>query len=34
VIFDRRPEAAPLLDRTRFEEAAIPSGRSVTVLRV
>jgi len=33
VIFDRRPEAAPLLDRTRFEEAATPSGRSVTVLR-
>lgn len=33
VIFDRRPDAAPPPKRIRFEEAATPSGRKVTVLR-
>jgi hypothetical protein len=33
VIFDRRPKAAPIAKRTRFEEATSPSGRTVTVLR-
>ncbi|HBL26962.1 MAG TPA: AAA family ATPase [Acidobacteria bacterium] len=33
-IFDRRPEAAPIEDRTRFEEARTPHrGYAVTVLR-
>jgi hypothetical protein len=33
VLFDRRPKAAPIAKRTRFEEATSPSGRPVTVLR-
>jgi hypothetical protein len=34
VIFDRRPQAAPVPERTtRFESATSPSGRAVTVLR-
>jgi hypothetical protein len=33
VVFDRRPKAAPIAKRTRFEEATSPSGRPVTVLR-
>ncbi|GAA4926380.1 hypothetical protein GCM10023334_032110 [Nonomuraea thailandensis] len=34
VIFDRRPEAPPWQERGAFEQAATPSGRQVTVLRV
>ena len=33
VLFDRRPEAADIPERTRFEQAATPSGRQVTLLR-
>ena len=33
VIFDRREGAAPIDERTRFEEAATPGGRRVTLLR-
>jgi hypothetical protein len=33
VVFDRRPEAPPIAERIRFEEATSPSGRPVTVLR-
>jgi hypothetical protein len=33
VVFDRRPEAAPIAERTRFEQASSPSGRPITVLR-
>jgi hypothetical protein len=33
IVFDRRPEAAPISERTRFEEATSPSGRPITVLR-
>jgi hypothetical protein len=33
VIFDRRAEAEDIETRTRFEEAATPSGRKVTLLR-
>jgi hypothetical protein len=33
VIFDRRPKATPVAERTTFEEATSPSGRPVTVLR-
>jgi hypothetical protein len=33
VIFDARTDAAPVEDRTRFEEAVTSSGRKVTVLR-
>lgn len=33
VIFDRRPDAAPIAERTRFEQATSPSGRPITVLR-
>jgi hypothetical protein len=33
VIFDCRSVAAPIEERTRFEEAQAPSGRKVTVLR-
>ena len=33
VIFDRRPDAPPPEDRTRFEEARTAKGRRVTVLR-
>ncbi|HYH47239.1 MAG TPA: ATP-binding protein, partial [Thermoanaerobaculia bacterium] len=32
-IFDRRPEAAPIAERTRLEETRTPAGRAVTVLR-
>ncbi|MEV4009115.1 ATP-binding protein [Nonomuraea angiospora] len=34
VVFDRRPEAPPWKERGGFEQAATPSGREVTVLRV
>ena len=33
VIFDRRPEAGAIEERTRFEEARTPKGYAVTVLR-
>jgi len=33
VIFDRRPDAAPIHTRTRFESATSPTGRAITVLR-
>jgi hypothetical protein len=33
VVFDRRPDAAPIADRTTFTQATSPSGRPVTVLR-
>jgi AAA domain len=33
VVFDRRPKAAPIAERTRFGEATSPAGRVVTVLR-
>ncbi len=33
VIFDRRPTAAPIADRTHFDTATAPSGRTITVLR-
>jgi len=33
VLFDRRPDAPPVEERTRFEEAVTASGRKVTVLR-
>jgi hypothetical protein len=33
VIFDRRPDAPPVAERTRFDTACTPSGRDVTVLR-
>ncbi|HRI69709.1 MAG TPA: AAA family ATPase [Polyangium sp.] len=33
VIFDRRSEAAEVEERTRFEQATTPSGKSVTLLR-
>jgi hypothetical protein len=33
VVFDRRTVALLVPDRTRFEEAASPSGRAITVLR-
>jgi hypothetical protein len=33
VIFDRRPNASPIADRTRFEQATSPSGRPIIVLR-
>jgi hypothetical protein len=33
VIFDRRPEAAPIAQRTSFEKATSPSRRPITVLR-
>ncbi|WP_188187876.1 AAA family ATPase [Nonomuraea sp. SYSU D8015] len=33
VIFDRRPEAAPMEDRVRFDQDRTPAGRQVTVLR-
>jgi hypothetical protein len=34
VIFDRRQDAPPIEERTRFEEAVTPTGRAVTVLRL
>jgi len=33
VIFDRRPDATPVTQRTRFEKATSPSGRPITILR-
>jgi hypothetical protein len=33
VVFDRRPDAAPLESRTRFEATHTPSGRAVKLLR-
>jgi hypothetical protein len=33
VIFDRRPNAAPVAERTTFEKATSPSSRPITVLR-
>jgi hypothetical protein len=33
VIFDRRPEAAPIAQRVTFEETTSPSGRPIIVLR-
>ena len=33
VIFDRRPDAPPPEERTRFEEARTASGRRIVVLR-
>lgn len=33
VIFDRRPTAAPIADRLRFDVVSTPSGRKVTLLR-
>jgi hypothetical protein len=33
VIFDRRPNAAPIAERTRFEQATSPTGRPITILR-
>jgi hypothetical protein len=33
VVFDRRPEAAPIAERTAFAQATGPSGRPVTALR-
>jgi hypothetical protein len=33
MIFDCRSTAAPIAERTRFEEATSPAGRQVTVLR-
>jgi hypothetical protein len=33
VVFDRRPDAAAIADRTTFHHAATPSGRPVTILR-
>jgi len=33
VVFDRRPDAADLTERTRFEQTTSPAGRAVTLLR-
>jgi hypothetical protein len=33
VIFDRRPSAPPIIERTGFSTATTPSGRTVTLLR-
>src|SRR5215470_16035515 len=33
VLFDRRPQAAPVAERTGFTQATSPSGRAITVLR-
>ncbi|WP_280401349.1 ATP-binding protein [Nocardia carnea] len=33
VIFDRRKEAAPITERTRFSETTSPAGRTLTLLR-
>jgi hypothetical protein len=33
VVFDRRPDAAPITERTRFERATSARGRAVTLLR-
>jgi hypothetical protein len=32
-VFDRRPNAAPLPERTRIEQATSPAGRTITLLR-
>jgi hypothetical protein len=33
VLFDRRPTAAPIAERTAFTEERSPAGRTITVLR-
>lgn len=33
VIFDRRPDAVSITERTRFDQATSPAGRPITVLR-
>jgi hypothetical protein len=33
VIFDRRPNAAPIAERTRFDQTTSPTGRPITILR-
>nr|WP_322760045.1 ATP-binding protein [Frankia sp. Cr2] len=33
VVFDRRPDAAPIAERTTITEVASPSGRTITLLR-
>ena len=33
ILFDRRPQAPPITERTQFEPATSPSGRQITVLR-
>jgi hypothetical protein len=33
ILFDRRPNAAPIPERTQFDKATSPTGRSITVLR-
>ena len=33
IVFDQRPDAPPIADRTRFRTARTPTGRPVTVLR-
>jgi hypothetical protein len=33
IIFDRRPEAAPIHERTQLSEERTPSGRAITLLR-
>jgi hypothetical protein len=33
VVFDRRPAAPPIAERTRFAEASTPAGRAATILR-
>lgn len=33
VIFDRRPEAAPIYERTIITQAQSPAGRTITVIR-
>ncbi|WP_327591610.1 hypothetical protein [Streptomyces chartreusis] len=34
VVFDTRPQAAPVHEHTALSEQTAPSGRSVTLLRV
>jgi hypothetical protein len=33
IIFDRRPDAAPIAERTRFDQTTSPAGRPITILR-
>ncbi|WP_322761457.1 AAA family ATPase [Frankia sp. Cr2] len=33
VVFDRRPDTAPITDRTTFDHATTPSGHEITLLR-
>ena len=33
VIFDRRPDAAPIAERTGFDQATSPAGHQITILR-